>query len=251
MILLRALLYNLGFWALTLVVGVLGAPSLLLGRRAVLAVSEFWTRSTFAWLGVTVGLFHDIRGRENLPQGPAIVAFKHQSAWDTLLLNQLLRDPAVVFKRELVWLPLVGLYLLRVGMIPIDRKGGAGAFKRMLAAAERALAAGRPIAIFPEGTRGPIGGHLPYQPGVGALYAKLGVPIVPVALNSGLYWARRAFLKRPGRIIVEILPPIAPGLDRKRVMALLEDRIETATVRLIAEGRAADRLAAQSDPAPG
>ena len=75
MILMRALLYNLGFWALTLVVGVLGAPSLLLGRRAVLAVSEFWTRSTVAWLGVTVGLFHDIRGRENLPQGPAIVAF--------------------------------------------------------------------------------------------------------------------------------------------------------------------------------
>jgi len=232
---LRATAYNFGFWALTLVLGLAGLPAIFIGRRAVVRVSEIWTRSAFAWLRITVGLTHEVRGQENLPAGPAIVAFKHQSAWDTLLLNQLLRDPAIVLKQELLRLPLVGLYIGRAGMIPIDRKGGATALRGMLSAATTALAQRRPIAIFPEGTRGRVGVALPYQPGVGALYAKLGVPIVPVALNSGLYWSRNAFMKRPGRIHVEILPPIPPGLDRREAVVLLQERTEEATRRLVAE----------------
>ena len=235
MILLRALLYNLGFWLITLVIGVVALPALLLPRRYAVRVSEAWTRTSLAWLGASVGLHHELRGREHMIRAPAIYAFKHLSAWDTLYLNQLLRDPAVVLKRELLFLPLVGFYFMKTGMIPIDRKGGARALKAMIATAEQAVAQGRPIAIFPEGTRAPVGVRRPFHPGVGALYVRLGLPIVPVALNSGCFWGRRAFLKRPGRITVEVLPPIPPGLDRRKAIQLLEERINEATDRLVAE----------------
>jgi 1-acyl-sn-glycerol-3-phosphate acyltransferase len=235
---LRSLLYYIGFYAWTLILGVLGAPTVLFGRPAVAALSVLWTRGAFRWLRFTTGLSYEVLGSERLPAVPSLVAVKHQSAWDTLLLNQLLRDPAVVYKRELNWLPLVGWYIAAAGMIPVDRKGGAAALRRMIEAAERALGQGRPVVIFPEGTRGPVGTKLPYQPGVAALYSRLGVPLVPVALNSGLFWGRHAFLKRPGCITVEILPSIAAGLDRRTAMSQLEERIETATARLVAGGAA-------------
>ncbi len=243
MTVLRATIYNLGFWVWSFVLSLSCLPAFWFGRPAVIFVSVLWTRVTLAWLRLTVGLSHEFRGRENLPDGPSILALKHQSAWDTLIVNQLVYGPAIVFKQELSRVPLLGPYFEAAGMIPIDRKGGAAALRTMLATAQAAVAEGRTIAIFPEGTRGPVGGKLPYQAGVGALYAKLGVPLVPVALNSGLYWGRNAFLKRPGRIVVEILPPIPPGLDRREAIALLEERIETATARLIA--------AAATDSRPG
>ena len=147
-----------------------------------------------------------------------------------------------MLKKELAWLPIYGWYAMRAGSIAVDRKAGATALKRMIAAARRAVAAGRPIVIFPEGTRTAVGARLPYQPGVAALYLQLGVPLVPVAVNSGLYWGRRAFLKRPGRIVLEVLPPIPPGLDRRTVMRLLEERIEVATERLVAEGKSGETV---------
>ncbi len=134
-----------------------------------------------------------------------------------------------------------GWYAVRAGGIPVDRGAGASALKRMLARARNAVASGRPIAIFPEGTRTAVGARRPYHPGVAALYTQLGIPLVPVAVNSGLYWGRRSFLKRPGRIILEILPAIPPGLPRRQVMAELEARIETATAALVAEGEGVTR----------
>jgi len=185
-------------------------------------------------LKLTVGLDHEVRGLENLPKGSYILAPKHQSSWDTLVLNHLVRDPAVVLKRELTWIPVFGWYLSRAGNIVIDRKGGPSAVRKLVTQGRAVVAEGRPIVIFPEGTRGPVGGKLPYQPGVAALYAQLGVPLVPVALNSGRFWGRLTFTKRPGRITVEILPAIAPGLDRRRALAELERRVEAATTRLLA-----------------
>jgi 1-acyl-sn-glycerol-3-phosphate acyltransferase len=236
---LRSLLYYAGFSVWTLVLSVLGVPTVLFGWRAIIALSVLWTRGTFWWLRLTTGLDHEVLGRERLPDGPSLIAIKHQSAWDTLLLNQLVPNPAIVYKRELNWLPLVGWYIAAASMIPVDRKGGAGALRQMIEAAERALAQGRSVTIFPEGTRGPVGAKLPYQPGVAALYSRLGVPLVPVALNSGLFWGRRAFLKHPGRITVEILPPIPAGLNRRLAIAQLEERIEDATARLVAAAGAA------------
>jgi 1-acyl-sn-glycerol-3-phosphate acyltransferase len=229
---LRSLAFNSGFILLTAVLGVLGLPLLLAPRRVVMCFGRFWARSVLALLKATVGLDCDIRGIGNLPVGPCIVAMKHQSAWDTLILHVLLVDPAVVLKRELLWVPFYGWYASRAGSIAIDRGGRAAALRRMLAAARTATEAGRPVVIFPEGTRTAPGRKLPYQPGVAALYQTLGVPLVPAAVNSGLFWGRRSFWKRPGRITLEFLEPIPPGLPRRRLMPELEDRVETATAAL-------------------
>jgi 1-acyl-sn-glycerol-3-phosphate acyltransferase len=148
-------------------------------------------------------------------------------------------NPAIVLKRELMMIPFYGWYLWKAGMIAIDRKAGAAALRRLVAAGARAAALRRPIVIFPEGTRTAPGTHHPYQPGVAALYRQLELPLVPVAVNSGLYWGRRRFVKRPGRIIIEILPAIPPGGERRAVMGDLEQRIEAATTRLLAEAQAA------------
>jgi 1-acyl-sn-glycerol-3-phosphate acyltransferase len=229
MTLIRAALFNLLFYLWTASLAVLGLPVLIMPRRAVVWLSGFWADGAAILLRATVGLDYEVRGRANLPAGASIVAFKHQSAWETIMLGSLFDDPAIVLKRSLTFIPLFGWYLRKDRAIAIDRKAGIKALKPMIEAARQAAGEARPVIIFPEGTRTPVGQRQPYQPGVAALYLQLGVPLVPVAINSGLFWGRRAFLKRPGRIIVEILPPILPGLDRRRVMAELEDRIETAT----------------------
>jgi 1-acyl-sn-glycerol-3-phosphate acyltransferase len=236
MMAVRALLFNGGFYLWTLVIGLYGVPLLLGPRRYVMEFGRLWAAGSLGLLAWTVGLRHEIRGLENMPPGAAIIAMKHQSSWDTIILPIIFEHPAIVIKHELAWLPIYGWYAVRAGGIPVDRGAGASALKRMLARARKAVTSGRPIAIFPEGTRTAVGTRRPYHPGVAALYTQLGIPLVPVAVNSGLFWGRRSFLKRPGRIILEILPAIPPGLPRRQVMAELEARIETATASLIAEG---------------
>jgi 1-acyl-sn-glycerol-3-phosphate acyltransferase len=233
MIRLRSLLFNLGYFGFTTLLVIFGLPSLC-RRDWAARYAWLWTEIILGWLKLTVGLDHEVRGLENLPDGPFILAPKHQSSWDTLALNHLVRDPAIVLKRELTWIPIFGWYLSRPGNIVIDRKAGPSAVRKLIGQGRAAMAQGRPIAIFPEGTRGPVGGKLPYRPGVAALYTQLGIPLVPVALNSGMFWGRLTFIKRPGRIIVEILPPIPPGLDRRHALAELERQVETATARLLA-----------------
>jgi 1-acyl-sn-glycerol-3-phosphate acyltransferase len=239
---LRALAFNIAFFGSTALLGLLGLPFLLAPRRAVMAFGRFWARSVLAFLRAIVGLDGEIRGIEHLPQGACLIAMKHQSAWDTLILPLVLGDPAVVIKQELLWVPFYGWYASRAGSIAIDRRGGAGALRRMLATARDAAAAGRPIVIFPEGTRTAPGQTLTYQPGVAALYQALAVPLVPAAVNSGLYWGRRSFVKRPGRIVLSFLEPIPPGLPRREIMAELEARIETATTALEREAVEGDGL---------
>ena len=241
MIYLRSLAFNIGFYLWTALAGICALPLLLGPRRRVMRFGRMWSEGSLRLLDWTVGLSHEVRGSENLPRAPIIVAMKHQSAWDTLALPLVFTDPAIVIKRELAWLPIYGWYALRAGAIPVDRGGGAGALKRMVSRARKAAAAGRPIAIFPEGTRTAVGAKRPYHPGVAAFYTQLGLPLLPVAVNSGVFWSRRSFLKRPGRITVEILPAIPPGLPRKTVMATLESRIEEATARLVAAARGGEK----------
>ncbi len=227
MILLRSLAFQIGFYAWTAALGSLALPALLAPRRVGFAVGRLWVDGIFGLLARTVGLTCEVRGAARRPAGPAIYAFKHQSAWDTLALAHLFAEPAVVLKRELMYLPILGWYFRRLGMIPIDRGGGAKALRSMVAAARDRIGAGRDIVVFPEGTRTAPGSRRAYHPGVAALYRALSAPVVPVALNSGLYWGRREFAKRPGRIVVSFLPPIEPGLDRKTFMRRLQDAIET------------------------
>ncbi len=234
MLALRSLLFNLLFFGWTGILCIVGLPLLVLPRSWLVRLARFWVRGIVLLLRATVGVSHELRGVEHR-QSRAIYAFKHQSAWETLVLVLLVEDPAIVLKRELTYLPFFGWYLVKTGQIAVDRGGGAKALRGLLRQAKRAVAAGRPIVIFPEGTRMAPGKHRPYQPGVAALYGKLGLPVIPVALNSGLCWRRRGFLKRPGRIIVEFLPAIPPGLAREVFLAELERRTESACARLLAE----------------
>ncbi len=235
----RALTFNFAFFGWTAILGTLGLPFLFTPRVVTMRFGRFWAASVLALLKFIVGLGHEIRGLDRVPRGGCVIAMKHQSAWDTLILPVVLGDPAIVLKRELLLVPFFGWYAARAGSIAIDRKAGAGALRRMLTKARPAAAAGRPIVIFPEGTRVAPGARSSYQPGVAALYQALALPLVPAAVNSGLYWGRRSFLKRRGRIVLEFLEPIPPGRTRPRLMAELERRVETAAAALLREGREA------------
>lgn len=230
----RALIFNLLFFGWTLLYALLAWPFLIAPRPIVLAVGRTWNRNVF-WLVTRVaGIKCEVRG--SVPKGPVVIAAKHQSAFETLALPMILDDPLFVVKRELFLIPVFGWYLARLGYIGIDRSAGAAALRVIVRQAQRALAKGHSIIIFPEGTRVAPGQHREYGPGVAALYAMTEAPVVPVALNSGLFWGRRRFGKASGTVVVEFLPPIAPGLDRRTFMAELERSIESATNRLLAEG---------------
>jgi 1-acyl-sn-glycerol-3-phosphate acyltransferase len=231
-LILRSILFNLLYGVWTAGMHIICLPLLFASPRSVQAAGGVWIDGTLFLLKHIVGIDYRIAGAENLPATPAIYASKHQSAWETLFLSRYLNFPAFVLKKELLSIPLFGWFLKRAGMIAVDRKGGASALRQMAREAGEILGAGRSILIFPEGTRVAPGQSRPYQPGVAALYTQLKVPVVPVALNSGLFWGRRSFIKKPGTIVVEILPPIQPGLDRKALMRTLESSIEPAATAL-------------------
>jgi 1-acyl-sn-glycerol-3-phosphate acyltransferase len=234
---LGSLLFNVGMYVTSTVLAIVGLPVLALPRVAVIVWSRLWCRSVLGWLAITCGLRHRVVGREHLPSGPYILAIKHQSTWETLAANLEFPNCAFVLKRDLMWIPVVGWMMWRAGNVGIDRAAGAKALRAILRDTRRALDDGRPVVIFPEGTRTPPGSSRPYQPGVAALYSQLKVQVVPVALNSGVFWGRRTFLKKPGTITVRILPPIQPGLSRAAFMDLLRERIEGATTQLILDAR--------------
>ncbi len=235
---IRATAFNLAFWTWTFLCLFPGLPFLPFWTPAkVRAYARFWERGVHALLRGLVGLDCEVRGREHLPRGPVLIASKHQSAFETLTFHLLVPDIAVGLKDELTRIPIFGTYLLRAGNIRIDRGGAARALRSLVDGARQAVARGESVLIFPEGTRRDPDAPPDYKPGVAALYRALGVPCVPVALNSGLFWGRRSFLKHPGTVTIEFLEPIPPGLDRATFMRLLEERIESATARLVAEAR--------------
>jgi 1-acyl-sn-glycerol-3-phosphate acyltransferase len=199
---------------------------------------QVWGQTSVWWLERIVGTRMEVRGREHIPAQGCIIAGKHQSAWDTFAILPLLDDPAVVMKRELMVIPFYGWFSMKFKMIGIDRTAGAGALKRMVAEAREAVGEGRHLLIFPEGSRRAPDAPPDYKPGASAIYLGTGAPCVPFGLNSGLFWPRRQFMRRPGTIIVEFLPAIPPGLNRRAFEQRLEADIESATQRLVAEGRA-------------
>lgn len=237
----RSILFAFLFYVVTAIMCLFYLPFMVLPRAVFSKVTESWMSAMMVITRIVPGIRHEIRGAEHRPDRPVIYAAKHQSAWDVIAFKVLVPDCAYVLKRELFWIPLWGWYVWRCGMIGVDRKGGGAALKIMAKTAVEILKTGRSIVLFPQGTRTPPGAQRPYLPGVAAIYKGAGVPVVPVALNSGVFWPRRKFRKYPGTIIVEFLPPIPPGLSRRDFMKTLESRIEPATARLEAEaqGRAA------------
>lgn len=236
MTLVRSIVFQLYFAVISVVMNIGWAPSFLGPRAWAVRGIELWASLTLWGLRVICGLTYEVRGREHLAGSPVIYAGKHQAMWDTVVLPLLIRDPALVLKRQLLFVPFYGWYAMKTRMIALDRGAHAKALRSLIAQAKDRLNAGRSIAIFPEGTRKKIGAAPDYKPGVAALYTQLGVACVPFALNSGLYWTGAQ--RRPGKIVVEFLPPIQAGLKRPAFMAELQGRIEAATARLVAEGSA-------------
>ncbi|MGA7373245.1 MAG: lysophospholipid acyltransferase family protein [Methyloceanibacter sp.] len=231
----RSLLFNVLFFVTTTLFVVIGSPFLFTPRSWAMAALKVHARFELFLLRVIVGTKIQVRGRENIPEGACLVASKHQSAWETFALIPIFRDPALLMKRELFWIPFHGWFSYKFQMIPVDRDKGPAALRRMLREARKRIDDGREIIIFPEGTRRPAGAPPDYKTGIVLLYDALGVPCLPVALNSGLFWPRRTVSRRPGTIVVEILPPIPPGLPKAEFLRRLETVIEGASNRLLAE----------------
>lgn len=229
---LGSLAFNVAYVAWTTVILLSLWVLLPFPRAAMQRGVRLWGEGTRFALRHLLGIRHEIRGLQHRLPGPVLFASKHQSAWETMIFHALLPDPVFVLKKELTRIPFWGLYARKNTTIVVDRDAGASAVKVLVRGAKVALAEGRPVVIFPEGTRSAPGTRRPYFPGVAGVYTQCGMTVVPVAVNSGTYWGRNAFLKRPGTIVLEFLPAIAPGLDRRTFLHELEERIETATLRL-------------------
>lgn len=237
----RSILFGISFYVTTVAFVVLCSPLFFAPRKWSMAALKLYARTQLWLLKHIVGLDYEVRGLNKLPEPPFLVASKHQSAWETFALIPLFHDPALFMKRELFWIPFHGWFSYKFGMIPVDRDKGPAGLRRMLQAAKERIASGREIVMFPEGTRRPPGAPPEYKTGIVLIYNALGVPCVPVALNSGVFWARRSLARKPGKIVVEILDPLPPGLPKAEFLKRLQEAIETASARLLAEAKAADQ----------
>ncbi|MGH7005449.1 MAG: lysophospholipid acyltransferase family protein, partial [Alphaproteobacteria bacterium] len=212
-------LRSIVFWTVTIVftlaISLAGLITLPMHRDVTYRWCAFWARTVMRLMRLICGLDCRVLGRAHVPAGPAVFALKHQSAWETIAFLAIAPPVAGILKRELLMIPVYGWYMRRLGMVPIDRKAAGSAIREMLRRAKDATARGRSIMIMPEGTRMPPGRAGRYHPGVAALYTTLALPVVPVALNSGLFWGRRSMLLRPGTVTLEFLEPIPPGLERQ------------------------------------
>jgi len=237
---LRSLLFVAYLYGTMALMGTVFVIGLVLPRRVTMWGIKTYARTLRWGMKVICGIETEIRGIENLPDGPFIYAGKHQCMFDIFVPFIVTSDPAIVMKRELLWYPFLGWYALKSDMIPIDRAGTTKTLRAMVAAAKRRAAEGRQVVIFPEGTRTAPGDAPNYHAaGVVGLYKALGVPIVPVATNAGLCWPAHGTRRRPGRIVYEFLPPLEAGLDRKIMMQRLQTDMEASVDALLREGLAA------------
>jgi 1-acyl-sn-glycerol-3-phosphate acyltransferase len=234
MMLLRSFLFALLFYVWSAAVGILGMPLLWLAPRSwVVGWMRLWATSSTGLVAAICGVRVEIRGREHLPTGPALIAAKHQCMLDTIAPFAIFDDAAYIMKQELMRIPVYGWYTRRSRMIAIDREANAKALRQMLADTRQCISDGRQVLIFPEGHRMAPGAKADYKPGVAALYRDLGMPCIPMATNSGVHWPAHGFLRRPGVIVYEFLAPIPAGLPRAEFMRVLEARLEAASTALL------------------
>jgi 1-acyl-sn-glycerol-3-phosphate acyltransferase len=236
-IFLRSLVYQVLFYLLLIGWMIVAIPTFVMPRRAIMNIASLWARSSIWLLGVVCNVRVEYRGLEKIPKGPLIVASKHQSMWETFALLQFFDEPLFILKRELKWIPLFGWYLIKCDMIAIDRAAGGKTLLKMTRRAGEAVRRGRQLIIFPEGTRRPVDAEPDYKTGIAQIYVDCGVNCLPVALNSGLFWPRRTFMRYPGTLVVEFLDLLPPGLSRREFIARVSTVIEDATRPLVAAGR--------------
>jgi len=232
---LRSFLFQVYFWIWSAFTAIWMVLLLPLPRALNTAALSFWSKGIFFGLRWISGVKVEVRGRENLPTGPALVAAKHQSMFDVFSQFGLLPDACFVMKKELLNVPLFGWHGLKAGMIVVDRAGHSTALKKLVRDTLERMKEVRQVVIFPEGTRGDVGVPGDYKPGIAALYRELDMPVTPLALNCGVHWPK-GFLRPPGTIVFHYLPPIPAGLKRGEFMRELQTRIDTATKALEDEG---------------
>lgn len=226
MIVLRSLVFNVFYFTTTLMIVIPGVFVCALAPHRVLGMVIFWGRLQIAAVRIICGIHLKVSGEEYLPRdGAALIASRHESAFDTMVWLTLVPRACYVMKIELLRIPLFGSMIRPSGMIPIDRDGGAAAMRALMREGMRAARDGRQIVIFPEGTRGEPGQLLTLQPGVAALAASTRLPVIPVVTDSGRLWGRRAFHKYPGTIHIRLLPPLPAGLGRAALMTRLESAL--------------------------
>ncbi|MDH7798046.1 MULTISPECIES: 1-acyl-sn-glycerol-3-phosphate acyltransferase [unclassified Beijerinckia] len=245
MLYIRSALFNVLFYLNLIIIMILGLPLLATNRYSVFWLCKIWGKSSLWLLDKICGTKAEFRGLENIPKGALIIAPKHQSIWETFALEMFFDDYSIILKRQLMWLPLFGWYLKRADLIAIDRASGRSALEQIIQQAKKLPPQGRQLLCFPEGTRRPPGAPPRYRIGIAQIYMETGMPCLPVAMNSGLFWARRSFLRRPGTIVVEFLPVIPPGLPREEFFTRLQTVIEDASNRLMTEAIAKDPSLAQ------
>lgn len=235
MILIRSLVFNVAFYLSFIFLMTIGLPTMIISRGSVLVVVRLWARVSLWLLATICGTKVEFRGLHNIPHGAAIIAPKHQSFLETIALIAVLSDFTYILKKELIAIPFFGWWLKASDQIAIDRSKGGGILTQLQRAVREKLALGRQVVIFPEGTRRPIGAAPAYKTGVAILCADCSVPCTPVALNAGLFWPRRSMLRPPGTVVIEFLPPIKPGLEKRLFLQALETAIEPATNALVDE----------------
>jgi 1-acyl-sn-glycerol-3-phosphate acyltransferase len=237
LILLRSFLFAIVFYAWSVAWAIAMVPMLAAPRSWLLAGMRIWSLSVNVLLRVICGIRVEIRGQEHVPSADALIASKHQTMFDVFVQFGVLKGSLFVFKKELLIIPIFGWIALKIGSIVVDRDKQATALRDMVRRAQEQFRLGdRQLVIFPEGTRKAPGAPPDYKPGVAGLYRELGVAVHPVATNAGVHWPAHGFLRRPGVIVYQYLEPIPPGLKRAEFMRLLEERIETASNQLLAEG---------------
>ncbi len=222
MTILRSSLFNLFFFASTFMLALYGAVQRRIAPERTNGLVRFWARLELAAARAICGIRYEVTGLHHVPDGAALLAAQHQSAFDTLVWFVLLPRAAYVTKQELTRIPLFGPLIRPAGLIVVDRSGGAVALRGLVRDAKRVAAERRPIVIFPEGSRADPGRPMPVQPGIVALATATRLPVLPVLTDSGRYWGRRAFRKRAGTIRIAVLPPLPADLARGALTARLE-----------------------------
>ena len=223
MMILRSALFNVVFFGVTFLLTVTATVARVVAPRYVIDVVVLWARTLVAATRLICGIRLNVSGIEHIPPGAALIASRHQSAFDTFVWLTLLPRCCYVFKNDLLRIPLFGSLMTATGMIVIDRGAGGAAIRALLRQADRAIKERRQIVIFPEGTRSEPGRPGVLQSGIAALASHTGLPVIPVATDSGYFWGRRSFQKRKGTIRIVIGQPIPPRTERKALMRALED----------------------------
>ena len=237
MLFLRSLKFNVLFYIVLVGLVIVALPAFALQTRAVLTVAGWWAKATLFLMRVICNIKVEFRGVENIPKGPLVIAAKHQSFWETFALMPFFDHPIFILKRQLVHIPVFGQLLVKTGMIAIDRSAGVKALLDMTRRARAAVRSGCQLVIFPEGTRRAPGAPPDYKTGFAQIYSACGVPCLPIALNSGLFWPRRTFMRYPGTLVVEFLDPLPAGLPKQEFLGRVETAIEEATGRIVEAGR--------------